>query len=241
MRFYAELNDFLSVDQRSAPISREFDVPGSVKDIIESTGVPHTEVDLIIVNGQSVDFDYHVDDGDHISVYPVFESFDISPIVKVRAQPLRTISFVADVHLGRLARFLRLLGFDTRYEQSWDDAGLADISSREGRILLTRDVNLLKHGSVTHGYYVRATDPRAQVVEVTRRFHLEGGMTPFTRCMVCNGELLQVEKADVADLLQPATRDHIDDYRRCSDCGNIYWKGAHEGDLRRIVQSVSSV
>lgn len=216
-------------------------MPGSVKDIIESTGVPHTEVDLIIVNGQSVDFDYQVRDGDHISVYPVFESFDISPIVKVRAQPLRAISFVVDVHLGRLARFLRLLGFDTRYDRSFDDAELVGISSRESRILLTRDVNLLKHGSVTHGYYVRATDPRAQVVEVAGRFHLEDEVTPFTRCMVCNGELLVVEKADIADLLPAATRDHIDEYRRCSDCRNIYWKGAHEGDLRRIVQSVSSV
>ncbi len=215
---------------------RGFDVPGSVKDMIEACGVPHTEIDLIIANGQSVDFSYQVHDGDQISVYPVFESFDITPIVKVRPEPLRRLRFVADNHLGRLARFLRLLGLDTLHDQSWNDPDLVEISTRQRRILLTRDVDLLKHGSLTHGYFVRAGDPREQVTEVARRFQLEP--TPFTRCMVCNGELAPVGKEEIADRLPPATRDHIDEYRMCSDCEKLYWRGAHHADLSRVIEAV---
>jgi uncharacterized protein with PIN domain len=191
---------------------------------------------MIIVNGQSVDFSYQVRDGDQISVYPVFESFDITPIVKVRPEPLRVLRFVADDHLRRLARFLRLLGLDTLYDQTWSDPDLVEISIRQRRILLTRDVDLLKHGSLTHGYFVRASDPREQVTEVARRFQLE--TTPFTRCMDCNGELCPVSKEDIADRLPPVTRDHIDEYRMCSDCEKLYWRGAHYDELSRIIEAV---
>ena len=238
LRFYAELNDLLPEEHRAASITREFDVPGSVKDFIEACGVPHTEVDLIIVNGESVGFDHLVRDGEHISVYPVFESFDISPIAKVRASPLREITFVADVHLGRLARYLRLLGFDTLYDRNRLDTELAEVSSTEGRILLTRDVELLKRSAVTHGYFVRSDEPRRQVVEVTRRFHLEDHLHPFTRCMVCNGGLSTVPKAEIEDRLPAATRQHIDDYSKCTECGRVYWRGAHHPELSRIIETV---
>jgi uncharacterized protein with PIN domain len=238
LRFYAELQDFLPDEQRSAPITREFDVPGSIKDLIESCGVPHTEVDLIIANGQSVGFDYLVGPGDHISVYPVFESFDISPLVKVRADPLRETRFVADVHLGRLARYLRLVGFDTLYDNDWDDDELTQISSNEGRILLTRDVELLKRSSVTHGYYVRSDDPQRQVLEVTRRFHLDQHLQPLTRCMTCNGLLSRVDKAAVAHRLPPRTKETFDDYSMCSECGKIYWQGSHHDELTRVIDAV---
>lgn len=240
MRFYAELNDFLPKGPGGGTVTREFDVPGSVKDMIESCGIPHTEVDLIIANGESVDFDYQVHDGVFISVYPVFESFDIGPIVKVRPDPLRTISFVADVHLGRLARYLRMLGLDTLYDKDWEDATLAQISSREGRILLTRDLGLLKHSVVTHGYYVRATDPRRQVVEVARRFHLEADLEPFTRCTICNGRTSPVDKSEIADRLPSATYQHVEEYRQCSSCEKVYWRGAHHLELDRIVEAVRS-
>jgi uncharacterized protein len=238
LRFYAELNDLLPEEHRAALITREFDVPGSVKDFIEACGVPHTEVDLIIVNGESVGFDHLVRDGDHVSVYPVFESFDISPIAKTRPKPLRDSTFVADVHLGRMARYLRLLGFDTLYDRDRLDAELAEISSIEGRILLTRDVELLKRNAVTHGYFVRSVEPRRQVVEVARRFHLEDDLRPFTRCMVCNGGLSPVPKAEIEDRLPPATRQHIDDYSKCTECGRVYWHGAHHSELRRIIETV---
>lgn len=237
LRFYAELRDFLPTDQKRGEVTRSFDVPGSVKDMIEACGVPHTEVDLVLVNSRPVEFSHPVDDGDRISVYPVFESFDISPIVRVRPQPLRTVRFVADTHLGRLARFLRLLGLDTLYENDWSDPALVEISTSGRRILLTRDVELLKHGALTHGYYVRATDPREQITEVVQRFHLEEQLTPFSRCMACNGDLAPVPKEDIADELPPGTRANVDDFVTCTSCGQVYWEGAHYPDLLRIVAS----
>jgi uncharacterized protein with PIN domain len=235
LRFYAELKDFLPKDLQSGTVTRSFDVSGSVKDMIEACGIPHTEVDLIVANGRSVDFSYLVNSEDRISVFPVFESFDITPIVKVRPEPLRTVRFVADSHLGRLARFLRLLGIDTLYERDWADRELIQISTSQQRIILTRDVGLLKHGSVTHGSYIRATDPREQVTEVVRRFHLARHVTPFSRCMACNGELTPVAKEEIAHRLPPETRRHVDDFQVCPSCNKIYWQGAHHRELRRIV------
>ena len=165
----------------------------------------------------------------------MFESFDITPIVKVRPDPLRMVRFVADNHLGRLASFLRLLGLDTLYQRDWTDPELVRISTSQQRILLTRDVGLLKHGSVTHGYYVRAADPREQVTEVVRRFHLARHLTPFSRCMACNGELIPVAKKDIVHRLPPETSRPVDNFRVCSSCDKVYWQGAHHPELRRIV------
>lgn len=237
LRFYAELRDFLPDGAQSGEVTRSFDIPGSVKDMIEACGIPHTEVDLVVANGNSVDFSYQVEDGDRISVFPLFESFDISPIVKVRPEPLRDIRFVADNHLGRLARFLRLLGLDTRYQRDWSDPELVVISTSERRILLTRDVELLKHGSLTHGYYVRSINPREQVTEVVRRFHLGRLLSPFSRCMVCNGELAPVAKEDIAHRLAPATRSGVDDFVACASCDKVYWEGSHHPELAEIVAS----
>lgn len=234
-RFYAELRDFLPASAATGPVTRIFDVPGSVKDMIEACGVPHTEVDLIITGSRSVDFSHLVTGGELISVFPVFRSIDVTPIVKVRPARLGVVRFVADNHLGRLARFLRLLGIDTLYEREYDDPELVRISVEEQRIVLTRDVGLLKRGSLEHGYYVRSTDPREQVVEVVRRFDLADRLTPFSRCMVCNGMLVPASKESIADRLPPRTRQDVDEYRACSSCNKIYWQGAHHQDLRRIV------
>src|SRR5271157_1471134 len=155
LRFYAELNDFLPPERRATDIPCPFHVSPAVRDLIESLGVPHTEVDLILANGESVDFDYPVRDGDRISVYPVFESLDIAPLARVRPEPLRHPRFVVDVHLGRLAASLRMLGFDALYRNDASDEELARTSSEQERILLTRDRGLLKRSAVTRGYYVR--------------------------------------------------------------------------------------
>lgn len=235
LRFYAELKDFLPGDRRSGLVARHFDVPGGVKDVIESCGVPHTEVDLIIVDGGSVGFSYLVRDGDRIAVYPLFEAFDIAPIVKVRPRPLRDVRFVADNHLGRLARFLRLLGLDTLYRNDWSDPDLVRVSVSERRVLLTRDVELLKYGSLTHGYFVRSTDAREQVNEVVRRFHLAGQVAPFSRCMTCNGDLVPVAKKAIADRLPEETRNNVDDFVTCVSCEKVFWRGAHHPELSRIV------
>jgi uncharacterized protein with PIN domain len=238
IRFYAELGDFLAPGRRQIAFDQAVKDRASIKDVIESLGVPHTEVDLILVNGESVDFSYHVQDGDRISVYPVFEAFDITPLVRVRPHPLREPRFVLDTHLGKLAGYLRLLGFDSLYRNDYEDHRLVQISHRERRAVLTRDRGLLKHRLVTHGYYVRETDPERQVVEVLRRFDLGRAIAPFQRCMRCNGVLEPVAKDQVVDRLLPKTRQYYDEFSQCAGCGNLYWKGSHHERMLRFVDSV---
>jgi uncharacterized protein with PIN domain len=237
-RFYAELNDFLPPSRRFVAFPQPFEVSGSVKDLIESLGVPHTEVDLILANGESVDFSYLVQDGDRISVYPVFESLDITPLLRVRPRPLRQTRFVLDIHLGRLAGYLRMLGFDTLYRNDYRDEELARLSQEEERILLTRDRHLLKRRAVEHGYCLRETRPRRQLLEVLDRFDLSGSQAAFTRCLRCNGLLEPVAKEQVADRLPPDTREHYQEFHQCASCGQVYWKGSH---YQRMVQFIQSL
>lgn len=234
-RFYEELNDFLPLERRKVGFSYAFSRQASVKDMIEALGIPHTEVELIVANGASVGFDYRVRDGDRIAVYPMFESFDVTPEIKVRPRPLRELSFVADVHLGVLARYLRLCGFDTLYRNDYVDRELAEISATEGRVLLTRDRNLLKRRIITHGYFVRCDDPRDQLAEVFRRFDLAGSAQPLTRCPRCNGSLEDVDKASIEHRLQPLTRKYYDRFRRCTRCGQLYWRGSHVAAMERRI------
>jgi hypothetical protein len=236
LRFYAELNDFLPPERRAADIPCPFHVSPAVRDLIESLGVPHTEVDLILANGESVDFDYAVQDGDRISVYPVFESLDIAPVARVRPEPLRHPRFVADVHLGRLAAYLRMLGFDTLYRNDASDEDLARTASEDERILLTRDRGLLKRGAVTRGYYVREIRPRPQLAEVLARFELARLAAPFTRCLACNAPLVSAAKEAVADRLPPGVREHHDEFLECPACRHVYWKGTHYQRMRALVE-----
>lgn len=238
-RFYAELNDFLPL-QRGRDVAYRFARRASVKDAIEALGVPHTEVDLILVNGVSVDFGYRIQPGDRISVYPTFESIDITPLVRLRPHPLREPRFVLDVHLGKLATYLRLLGFDCLYTNDAHDGDLARISSQESRILLTRDRGLLKRGVVSHGYFVRAIEPLAQTIEVARRFDLFDRVQPFHRCVRCNGLVTPVPKATVLDQLLPKTRLYFDKFHRCETCGRVYWRGSHYERMQRIVDTVQA-
>ena len=171
-RFYAELNDFLLPERRFQAFQHPLAASDTVKHVIESLGVPHTEVDLILVNGQSVSFSHQLQEGDRVSIYPMFESLDIRPILRLRPEPLRNIRFVVDSNLGGLARHLRMLGFDSLYRNNFAGDEIARISSSEKRVLLTRDAELLKGRGITHGYYVRTTVPVEQVAEVLRRFDL---------------------------------------------------------------------
>jgi hypothetical protein len=237
-RFYSELNDFLPSDRKQVPFTHVFKGRPAIKDTIEALGVPHTEVDLILANEVSVDFSYRLRDGDHISVYPVFEAMDISPALRLRPEPLREVRFVVDTHLGRLAGYLRMVGFDTLYRNDYVDDELARISSQQGRILLTKDRGLLKRNAITHGSYVRAIHPRAQLSEVLRRFDLAGLLTPFQRCMRCNGEMNPVPKEEILDQLPPQTRLEHNAFQRCEGCGQIYWQGSH---FRRMQDFISQV
>ena len=234
LRFYEELNDFLPPGQRKIAFTHELTRRTSVKDLIESFGVPHTEVEVILVNGRSVDFSHIVQAGDRISVYPVFESLDISPLIRLRDKPLRHPRFVVDVNLGQLARYLRLLGFDVVYRNSFTDRDVARIAGQEKRIVLTRDRALLQHKIITHGYFVRTVKPREQVREILTRLDLYRELRPFTRCLRCNGELEDVDKNAVLRQLEPKTRKYYERFRRCKACGQAYWKGSHFNRMEKL-------
>jgi uncharacterized protein with PIN domain len=234
-RFFAELNDFLNMDQRHNRFWHRFLGRPGVNDVIEALGPPHTEVDLILVNGSSVGFDYSLQAGDYVSIYPRFRTLNISSITKVRPAELAVPRFVLDTHLGRLAGYLRMLGFDSQYSNQIGDERLAQISHDQERILLTRDRGLLKRNAVTHGYCVRQTNPRAQMMEVVHRFQLEDAVQPFKRCIRCNGILETVSKEAIIERLPQAVREGHDHFRMCSDCDRVYWRGSHFERMQQLV------
>jgi uncharacterized protein with PIN domain len=239
-RFYEELNDFLAPERRK----REFTAPcaraATVKHMIEALGVPHTEVEIILVNGESVGFDRLVADGDRVSVYPKFEALDVTPLLRLRERPLRETRFVADAHLGGLAHLLRMAGFDTLYRNDFDDREIVDLSAAEGRIVLTRDRELLKLRELTHGCYVHALKPSQQFKEILVRLDLVGSLHPFTLCLECNRPLRDIDKAQVLDLLPPMVRERYERFTTCDACGRVYWEGSHWQRMRELVDAAQS-
>jgi uncharacterized protein with PIN domain len=235
LRFYAELNDFLPSEKQQRPMAYQFAGRPSIKDAIEACGVPHTEVDLIVVDGVSVGFDYHLRAGDRVAVYPVFESLDVSTEVRLRPEPLRRPSFILDGHLGKLARLLRMLGFDTLYCRDHKDSEIVRLAAAEQRTILTRDRGLLKHASVTHGYCVRSLEPFQQAREVLRRFDLCAQAKPLSRCIRCNGDLERVDKDDVLSWLPPKTILYYDLFYQCLKCSQVYWPGSHYQDMLNTI------
>jgi uncharacterized protein with PIN domain len=224
-RFYGQLNDFLPAQLRHARFAHFLRGPASVKDLIEAIGVPHPEVDVIVVNGQPTDFTYRMQDGDDVAVYPAFHRVDITGLRRVSGDPPQPARFALDIHLRKLAALLRLAGFDAMLLT--EDAEVAEVSAAEGRIALTRDVGLLKRSMIQHGYWVRHTDPELQFIEVLERFDLVDRMDPFVRCMECNTRLVAVDVEAVAERLPPGTRECFSEFHRCPGCDRVYWRGSH--------------
>lgn len=226
-RFYEELNDFLAPARRY----RDFELPctdgASLKHVIEAVGVPHTEIELILINGVSVGFAARLQPGDRVAVYPKFESLDIGPLLRLRPQPLRITRFVADAHLGGLARLLRMAGFDTLYDNHFDDAEIAQLAADDSRIVLSRDRALLKRRSITHGCYVHALKPLAQLVEILVRLDLTARVQPLSLCLECNAPLQPVAKTQIFDALPPNVRAGKHNFSTCHVCQRIFWEGSH--------------
>jgi uncharacterized protein with PIN domain len=243
-RFYAELNDFLPVERRYKDFLRTVRGTPSVKDTIEALGVPHTEVDLILVDGVSVGFERLLVGGERVAVYPAFERLDIGHVTRLRPTPLREPRFVLDVHLGKLARYLRLMGFDTKYRNDYSDHDLVSSSVEERRVILTRDRGVLKHSAVTHGYWLRSTATREQLREVVRALDLRARVRPFTRCLECNGCLCSVDKTAIIDRIPAGIAREYDKFSQCDTCARVYWRGSHydrlSSLLRELVRSSSS-
>jgi uncharacterized protein with PIN domain len=238
VRCYAELNDFLPASRRQLTFEAECHPGASVKDLLEGLGIPHTQVDLLLVNGEPAGFEARLAAGDRVTAYPVFEAFDIAAVSRVRPEPLRQVRFVLDGHLGRLAAFLRLAGFDCLYSRDADDRELAAASAAERRILLTRDLALLKRREVTHGHAVRETNPERQLREVFSRFHLHRLARPFTRCTRCNKVLRTATPEEASRTVPPRSLQHFEEFLACDGCGRVYWKGSH---YRRLVQIIETV
>jgi hypothetical protein len=239
LRFYEELNDFLPQDKKKIRFEYEFTGTPSVKDIIESMGVPHTEIDMILVNGTSVSFSHKLTDSDDVSIYPVFESFDIKEQQHLRPFPLRDPKFVLDVHLGSLARYMRMGGFDALYRNNYSDKELVEISINERRTILTKDKEILKRNDVTHGYWVRNVTSEDQLKEVIKRFQLENQIVPFTRCIECNELLQTAEKSDVLAELPEKVKEWHDEFKKCPKCGRTYWKGSHYEKMHSFIDKLT--
>jgi len=239
-RFHEELNDFLAPGRRGQAFTVPCAEAATTKHMIEALGVPHTEVKLILVNGEPVDFGRLLQDGDRVAVYPRFEAMDVAPRVRVREHPARNPRFVADAHLGGLARMLRMLGFDTVYDNHIHDDAIVALCEQDDRIVLTRDRELLKRRTVTHGCYVHALKPEAQLQEIVDRLDLARSARPFTLCLHCNVPLRPVDKASVVDRLPPRVRMHYDRFSICDMCGRVYWEGSHWLHMRQMLDGVLS-
>lgn len=227
LRFYEELNDFLPHALRRRDVPLRFDPPAPVRHLVETVGVPHTEIELVLRNGESVDLEARVEDGDRLAIYPMFETFDVAPLLQLRAAPLREPRFLADAHLGRLARDLRLLGFDTAFANDLGDDELARRAAAEHRILLTRDRQLLMRREVTHGCYLRAARPEEQLAYLVHRLQLCRLIRPFVRCTACNTAVEPVAVEAVVAHLPPSVRQLHARFWRCTGCGRVYWQGSH--------------
>ncbi|GAB4230802.1 MAG: Mut7-C RNAse domain-containing protein [Chlamydiales bacterium] len=234
IRIYGELNDFLIKEKKGKMLTYHFSGKPTVKDVIESLGIPHPEVDLIIINGESVSFDKHLKNHDHVSVFPQFTSIDITPLIRLRPE-IHIAHFICDVHLKKLAKYLRLCGFDTVYGNDLSDDNIVDCSTMEHRIILTRDIEMLKRRRVTYGYFVRNTQPKKQIEEVINRFNLKNQINPFSRCMECNHVLKAVDKDEVVDELEEGTKKHFQEYWGCQQCKKIYWQGSHFKNMSQLI------
>ncbi len=238
LRCYAELNDYLPLEERQRSFEFPVEEGCTVRNVIGSLGVPGDQVDLVLVNGESADFDRRVTDGVRMSLYPVFESFNIQSVAKVRQKPLREKRFVLDVHLGKLASHLRMLGFDAKYRNDYHGAELIRISYEERRTLLSKDRSLLDEETLTRCYFVKEKYPKLQLVEVMRRFDLFDSIQPFRRCICCNNLLRPAYTEEVLHRLPPRVREAFHEFQLCPSCANIYWKGSHYTRMQTFIENI---
>jgi len=238
LRFHGDLNALLGSKTGDAVIERQLAEKTSIKDIIESCGIPHPEVDLILVDEEPVGFDRTLANDAKVDAFTVENHGTYYP--EERLQTIGISRFVADGHLGGLTRNLRLLGFDVAYCQNADDRQLLEVMARENRALLTRDRRLLMHAIVQHGYWPRSQNADEQAIEVVRRFDLSELIAPFTRCLRCNALLEEATKSEIIDKLEPLTKIYYDQFRRCPDCKQIYWRGSHFPKLQKRIEEIRS-
>lgn len=238
LRFYAELNEHL------APDLRQIEFPSSLREgttlgaALACLGIPANEVSLFLVNGESVGLSHCLKEGDRVSVYPVFDAMDVGPVTRLPDLPLRRMRFVLDVHLGKLAHHLRMMGFDALYRNSFTPTELIDIAARDDRILLSMGASLIEKGGANAGYRIRSSNPREQLVEILRRFDLWTSVHPFERCLHCNEILHRQEQDAVLDRLPEKVRALYHQFNVCPACSRVYWEGTHFARMKAFVGEV---
>ena len=237
--FHDHLKKLLHHELRE-PVSFEHGLQrkASIKDVVESLGVPHPVIGTLTVNHREVDFDYILQDGDTVVVAPLRPPLDPFTPSVLRPVPLTRLGFVADVNVGRLALLLRMFGFDTIYENNLRDERLAAISHRENRILLSRDTTLLRRKIVMHAYLLQSQVPEEQAKEVIELYGLANQVKPLSRCIPCNGRLVPIAKEKIIDRLEPLTKKYYDSFHICEDCDKIYWPGSHQ---QQIVVAINRI
>ena len=237
--FLGYLKQLLKKELRTAStFLHYFDRRASIKDVIESLGIPHPVIGNLIVNGQEVEFDYILLDNDAVEVSPLTPP--VNPFIPtvLRPEALEKISFTVDVNAGKLALFLRMLGFDTVYENNTINDRLVEIAQSENRILLTRDATLLKRKIIMHGYLLREQDPNRQLIEVLLLYDLSSRIKPLSRCIPCNGLLVPISKEVIMERLEPLTRQYYHSFHICEECGKIYWPGSHQEKINLLIDEI---
>lgn len=238
LQINGSLRDFIdSGKPGKTSVHVAFEMNPSAKDIIESQGIPHTAVFGLMVNGNSKTLDYNVKNGDKIKPLP-FEMVSADELDEIQISPSR---FMTDIHLGKLSKKMRLLGLDTLMADKSDDQEIISLSNAEQRMILTRDIGLLRNGKTMYGYWIRNTEPEKQAEELFERFELSDHINPFSRCMECNSTLQEVPLSEVKKQVPPKVQEWKSDFYRCSGCGKVYWKGSHYQKLKERVEKLTSI
>ena len=242
-RFYGSLNDFLPKKLRQRSILYHFKSNPNMKDAIEAIGIPHPEVQLILVEQNPVSLNSRLKNNCRVSVFPFFEKINIQPVELANTAPYKYLRFILDVHLGKLAKFLRFAGFDSLIFPNMNDNDIADLGAREERIVLTRDLGLLKHKKIQYGYWLRSQIPEEQFKEVAIHFQIKkSDLYPWQRCSICNGKIKAVEKRLIYKKLEFMTNKHYKDFFQCENCGHVYWKGSHFDKMQnRLNEAMNAV
>ncbi|WP_299983347.1 Mut7-C RNAse domain-containing protein [Desulfobacula sp.] len=232
---------FLTNDKNGNRFEYFLSRKASVKDIIESLGVPHTEVGRIDFNDQEVDFSYIPLSQGVLHVHAIHPPFTVLSPSVLRPIPLNSMKFIADVNVIKLGRLLILLGFDVNYSSFYSDIEIADIAETEYRIVLTRDTDLLKRKKIIFAKRIQANLPYDQLIETIIFFGLQNLISFFSRCTACNIKLVTTAKKDVIHLLEPKTKRYFNTFFQCPQCKRVFWKGSHYDNIQKKISSLHSL
>jgi len=238
IQFHEPLQELLRTRNRTQLQRIEFKGSQTIKHLVESLGIPHTEVGLLQVKDNTIGFGYLVKSGDIVRAYPASASLDNLSGMFNDGRMTIPAKFILDNHLGKLAADMRMLGIDTDYRNEYQDQELAETAIDQGRILLTRDRQLLMRKTIRYGYLLRSLQPDEQLLEILQRFNLFSGINLFQRCMLCNHLLEPVEKKEIEHRLEPLTKIYFHDFHICAGCQQIYWPGSH---LERIEKRLEKI